>query len=134
MRNEPKSRAGKYDHVKPLPYKRFHPEVLKVVCALLFDHSYLENLVNGSANGLGHVNDRLYRDQCLYLTAGCDVYRGVEASTQDVGLLRIGYNWRVFKRLAEYVKAGNGTVRIYQMYPLIEEDLRDLGVLGRKRQ
>lgn len=134
MRNEPKSRAGKYDHVKPLPYKRFHPEVLKVICALLFDRGYLHNLVNGPASGLGHVNNSLHNDNWPYLAAGCDVYRGIPASALDVGLLHVGYNWRLFKRLAEYVKAGGGYVHIYEMYPLIEADLRDLGVLGRKRQ
>lgn len=134
MRNEPKSRAGKYDHVKPLPYKRFHPEVLKVICALLFTDGYAQRLVAGGANGLGHVNHELANDSRPYLTAGCDAYRGSALSPSSIGLLQIGYNWRLFKRLAEYAKRSGGTVRVYEMYPLIEADLRDLGVLGRKRQ
>lgn len=118
MRNEHKSRAGKYDHVKPLPYKRFHPEVRKVLSGVTFGVSYSnEHGWNSAADnqrdydkGISFTNPRQYK----------------------ADLQQLGYNWRNFPRTVEYLQGDYIVLR--DLYQLVEADLRDQGILGRKRE
>lgn len=118
MRNEHKSRAGKYDHVKPLPYKRFHPEVRKVLSGVTFGVWYISEYGAHSAadnqldydKGISFTNPRQYK----------------------ADLQQLGYNWRNFPRTVEYLQGDYIVLR--DLYPLVEADLRDQGVLGRKRE
>lgn len=118
MRNEHKSRAGKYDHVKPLPYKRFHPEVRKVLSGVTFGVWYISEHGADSAadnqldydKGISFTNPRQYK----------------------ADLQQLGYNWRNFPRTVEYLQGDYIVLR--DLYPLVEADLREQGVLGRKRE
>ena len=119
---------GKFDHIKPLPYKRFHPEVLAALSCMWFGKPYF-NAYNrphsAIGGGTGYINDMRYvalMDEGSYsLLFTSETVRQLRARGIDP------------KRMIRTATLDPFHSTINEQYQAVEADLRALGILGHVR-
>lgn len=113
----------------PEKQKRFHADVVKVLCILLFNEAYFTSRCESSEfNTTGGLNQKLYDDTAW-------AWPSVE--TANLRLQKRGFRLnsmpltqRVLHAIYNGDPAADNTRVVYQA---VEADLRGLGVLGKVR-